>query len=54
MDGDVIMDGIAAVTMVGTVGTGGTHGKISDRRVSMSCCDDDRDGHPPRTHPARR
>jgi hypothetical protein len=32
----VIMDGTAAGTMVGTVGTGGTHGKISDRRVSMS------------------
>jgi hypothetical protein len=32
----VIMDGTAAGTLVGTVGTGGTHGKISDRRVSMS------------------
>jgi hypothetical protein len=32
----VIMDGTAAGTLVGTVGTGGTHGNISDRRVSMS------------------
>jgi hypothetical protein len=32
----VIMDGTVAGTMVGTVGTGGTYGKISDRRVSTS------------------